>query len=316
MRFCGIVELEPRPATNGSAASPNSVADITHVERDLGQAAAEQGQQLHGFGDAVAGDVPGDRRVAEAELARQLGATPTTPSPWPSEAESAGGAAELGQEHPRAQLAEARSMTIERRQPDRRLVSEGDRQRMLQVGAAGHRRVAMAPGEVGEVAARGCEVGFDEVEAGADLQHHGGIHDVLGGGPPVQPAPGLPGALGELAHQGKDRIADGLGFALEAGEVERLGMFADRVRRRGDLRRRLGRNDPEPGLGAGEGGPTSAQRPRNAKSPNTARIAPVPNMPPNSAESSMPIAMRALPPCLAWRLYHARRNRAIRISGQ
>ncbi len=29
LRFCGIVELEPRPATNGSAASPNSVADIS-----------------------------------------------------------------------------------------------------------------------------------------------------------------------------------------------------------------------------------------------------------------------------------------------
>ena len=72
---------------------------------------------------------------------------------------------------------------------------------MLQVGAAGHRRVAMASGEVGEVAARGGEVGFEQLEAGADLQYRGGIHDVLGRGAPMQPAPALAGALGELAHQ-------------------------------------------------------------------------------------------------------------------
>ena len=41
---------------------------------------------------------------------------------------------------------------------------------------------------------------------------------------------------------------------LEAGKVERLGVFADRVRRLGDRRRRLGWNDPEPSLGAGKGG--------------------------------------------------------------
>src|SRR5215468_4960359 len=41
---------------------------------------------------------------------------------------------------------------------------------------------------------------------------------------------------------------------------------------------------------------TSAQRPRKAASPNTARIAAVPNMSPNSVEESMPrVMMRTTP---------------------
>ena len=41
---------------------------------DLAETAAEQGQELHGLGDPVARDVPGDRRLAQPQFARQLDA--------------------------------------------------------------------------------------------------------------------------------------------------------------------------------------------------------------------------------------------------
>ncbi len=118
------------------------------------------------------------------------------------------------------------------------------------MGAAGHRGVAMTAGEVGQIAAGRAEVGFEEVEPGADLQHHRAVHDVLRGGAPMQPAPGLAGALGKLAHQRQDRIADILGVALQAGQIERLGSAGHRLRGLRDLGRGLCRYDPEPGLGA------------------------------------------------------------------
>ena len=82
------------------------------------------------------------------------------------------------------------------------------------MGAAGHRRVAMAPGEIGEMAAHRRQILLDQLQAGADLEHHGGVHDVLGRRTPMQPAPGLAGAVGELADQWQDRIADILGLPL------------------------------------------------------------------------------------------------------
>ena len=219
-----------------------------HVEGDLAEAAGEQGQHLHGLGDAVAGDVPGDRRVAEAELAGELGAALDRAVALPERGEGAGRTAELGHQHARAQLREALGVAVEGGEPDRRLVAEGHRQRVLQMGAPGHRRVAVAAREVGEMAAHRREVGLDQREPGADLQHQGGIHDVLRRRPPMQPAPGGAGMLGELAHQRQDRVADDLALAFEAGEVDRFGLGGGaRDRRRG-----LGRDDAEPGLGAGE----------------------------------------------------------------
>ena len=223
-----------------------------HVKGDLAEAAGQQRQKLHGFGDAVAGDVPGDRRVAEAEFASEFGAAAHGLRALAERGERAGGAAELGEQHARAKFRKARGMAVEGGEPDCRLVAEGDRQGVLQMGAAGHRGVAIAAGEVGEVAARRREISLDQLEPGADLQHHGGVHDVLGGGAPMQPAPGLAGPIGELADQWQDRIADRLGLALQAREVERSGRFGDCRRRFGDGRGRFGRDDPEPGLGAGE----------------------------------------------------------------
>ena len=67
-------------------------------------------------------------------------------------------------------------------------------------------------------------------------------------------APRLARQLGHLADQRQDRVADGLGFVLQAREVERLAAAGQRIRRVRDRLGRLGRNDPEPPLGARECG--------------------------------------------------------------
>jgi hypothetical protein len=68
----------------------------------------------------------------------------------------------------------------------------------------------------------------------------------------MQPAPGLAGALGELAHQRQDRVADRLGLALQPREIKQFRLGDDRGGGLGDCRGRLGRHDAEPRLGAGE----------------------------------------------------------------
>ncbi len=143
-------------------------------------------------------------------------------------------------------------MAVESVEPDRRLVAEGHRQRVLQVGAPGHRRVAVFARELGEMAAHRRQILLDQGEPGADLQHRGGVHDVLGRGAPMQIAPRLARQFGHLADERQDRIADGLGLVLQARQVERLAAAGQRIRRVRDRVGCLGRDDPEPSLGARE----------------------------------------------------------------
>jgi hypothetical protein len=65
----------------------------------------------------------------------------------------------------------------------------------------------------------------------------------------MHPAPGLAGAVGELAHQRQDRVADRLGLALEPGEIEGLRFFDNICSGLGDRRGRLGRHDAGARLG-------------------------------------------------------------------
>ena len=58
----------------------------------------------------------------------------------------AGRAGELADQNTRLQLLEALGVAVEHRQPDCRLVAKRHRQRLLQMGAAGHRGVAIAAG--------------------------------------------------------------------------------------------------------------------------------------------------------------------------
>ena len=136
-------------------------------------------------------------------------------------------------------------MAVKGGEPYGRLEAKGDRQRMLQMGAPGHRRIAIAPREPGEIAAQRREVGLDQRQPGTDLQHRGGIHDVLRRRPPMEPAPRLAGAFGELAHERQDRIADRLGLALEAGQIERSGVGLHRLGSGGNRGRGFRRDDAD-----------------------------------------------------------------------
>ena len=88
-----------------------------------------------------------------------------------------------------------------------------ERHRLLQVAAARHRRIAVAPRQIGERRGDGLHVLFDQVERGADLQDRGGVGDVLRGGAPMAPFAQPVGAqVDDLLHHAQNRIADALGL--------------------------------------------------------------------------------------------------------
>jgi hypothetical protein len=136
---------------------------------------------------------------------------------------------------------------VEHREPDGGLVAEGDGQRLLQVGAAGHGRIAIALGEAHEDAANLSEVGVDRRQGVADLQHDGRVHDVLRCRTPMDVAPRFAAHPAELMHERQDRIADELGLLSQQVEVERLGLRTHR-----DLLRCVGRDHAAAPLGARE----------------------------------------------------------------
>ena len=131
-----------------------------------------------------------------------------------------GRAGELAHQHARLQLGETFGVTVEHRQIDRGLVAEGHRQRLLQMGAPGHRRVAITRGEIGQDTAECSDIRLDDLEAGADLQDYGGIHDVLRGRTPMHITASVAALLYHLVHQRQDRITDNVGFAAQQVEIE------------------------------------------------------------------------------------------------
>ena len=173
LRFCGMVEDAPRPGTNGSDTSPNSVADMHHdVGGDLAQRAGDQAEQRHRFGDAVARDVPGDRRLIRPSSSQNSFCISRPPSPIEA---SVPAAPENSPSSTRGQrLFDALDVAIDRRQPDRGLVAEGDGQRLLQMGAA-------RPSAYRDISAplrrRMCaelpQIARDNGQRRADLQHVG-----------------------------------------------------------------------------------------------------------------------------------------------
>ncbi len=180
------------------------------IGRDLRQRTGHQSKEGNDLGDVVAGDVPGDRGLPETELVayRSLHLQTLVAQ----RGERSGGAAERGDEHPLTDLREACDMSVDHGQPHRRLVAEGHRQCVLHMGATGHRRVAITLGEPHQDSRHCAQVVTDDVERGTKLQDGGGIHDVLGGGAPVDVMARFPGTLGQLANERQDRIADDLGL--------------------------------------------------------------------------------------------------------
>ena len=135
-------------------------------------------------------------------------------------------------------------MALEGGQHGRHLVAEGNRHRLLQIAAAGHRRVAVFPGEFGECVADAVDVLLDDFERFADLHDRGGVGDVLGGGAPVRPfAEPVLAKLHKLLDDRQHRIADPLGRFLEFRHVDLVGRAMAN-----DFRSRFLRDDAELGL--------------------------------------------------------------------
>ena len=181
-------------------------------------------------------------------------------------------------------------VAVEPGEPHRRLVAEGDRQRVLQMGAPGHRRVAVAPRQRAEMAAHRVEIRLDQLEPVADLQHRGGVHDVLRRRAPMQPAPAVAGPLGQLAHQRQDRVADGLGLAPQPRRDRAIAGSPATAAAACEIASAASAGTmPSRAWARASAASTSAQRARNASSPNTARIAAVPNMSPNRVDDRTPM---------------------------
>ncbi len=161
--------------------------------------------------------------------------------------EGSGRAGELSDQDARLEVFEAFGVAVEHGKPDRRLVAEGHRQRLLQMSPAGHRRVAVLLRQVGEDGAQARNVVADDRERVAHLQHYGRVHDVLRCRTPVHVAAGLAALLHQLVHDRQDRIADEVGLATQQLDIEFGGVGAP-----GDLVGGGLRNDADPRLGLGE----------------------------------------------------------------
>ena len=217
-----------------------------HVGRELRQAAADQSQEVCHLDDALAARMPGRIRRGKPQLLRQAqrhGAALQS-----ERCQRADGAAELKRERAPTDLGEPLEMIEERREPHRAFVAEGDGERVLQMGAPGHHRVAMRfslcrkPG--GDVA----ELFLDEREAVPHLQDERAVHDVLRGGAPMDIARAIAaGSASQRLHQPDHGIADDAGAFADVVERD-----AFEHRRRADRRSGRGRDDAELGLDPGQ----------------------------------------------------------------
>ena len=213
-----------------------------HVGRDLGERAGDEREEGQRLGDGVARRVPGDDGPGEAELLHQR-VGDLQPAPV-QRGERAGRAGELAREHARAELVEPLQMPLDGRQPDRRLVAEGDRKRVLEMRAPGHRRVPVLSGKACKAAPDSDEVRLNQVERVADLEYDARVLDVLRGRAPMDIAPRIPLADGGKAvDQRHDGVADPVHLLTHEVHVEQV-----RIRLGRNLGRRRLRDDAEPPL--------------------------------------------------------------------
>ena len=100
-------------------------------------------------------------------------------------------------------------------------VAKGDGCGLLQIAAADDGRIAVRFGQLGQRIRNVFQVGFNQRQAFADLQHGGCVGDVLRGGAPVAVLAQLVTAVGvDLVDHGNDGIADLLGLGFELGPVD------------------------------------------------------------------------------------------------
>jgi hypothetical protein len=153
-----------------------------------------------------------------------------------------------GDEQARPHLAQAVDMAHQLVDPDRDLVAEGRRHRVLAVRAPGHRHVG---GPLGQIGHRGQHVADLPEEDRMRLAQHqeiAGLGDVLRRGAPMHPttvrladdAPEFP----DQRHQSVPRAGKAFIDARPVHQLE-LGFGRDRFGGRS-------RDDAEPGLGVGQ----------------------------------------------------------------
>ncbi len=108
---------------------------------DLAERTSDQAEQGHGLGYAIARNVPGHRRLAKAELLAEqfLHFQPA----FSDRCEGARGPGKFPDKDPRQGLRATLDMPVDGGKPDGRLVAKGDRERLLEMGPARHRRVAI-----------------------------------------------------------------------------------------------------------------------------------------------------------------------------
>ena len=112
-------------------------------------------------------------------------------------------------------------MALDRRQQPGHLVAEGHGNGLLQVAAADHRRQAMCLRVLGHRRRDRRKFAIDDRQAFADLQHRGGVGDVLRGRAPVAVFAELVAAQRvELRHHAEDRVADALGLLAQLDHVD------------------------------------------------------------------------------------------------
>jgi len=235
----------------GAAAAARHLAHLRLAEEDevfphLAEAAGDKGKPAAQLSQGVALAVPGQGRRGQLEFGGQ--ALHHRDAVFAQRRQGAGGPAQLHGFEARAQFGEALAMAPERRQPAGGLEPEGGRRGDLRAGARRHHQAAMGPGLAGERGDHRLQAGRQQVECVAQPQHEAGVEDVLAGRPPVDVGRRpLADAFAQRLDQRRDGHAVRGGGGAEGGEV------GFQVRRHlGNARRRLGRDDAQPPLDAGQ----------------------------------------------------------------
>ena len=210
--------------------------------RDLAQRAADQREQIHVLGEAVARGLPVDVGDAEAQpfhhALLELERFRAERGLRPDRAHHA------AHEHALFQLAHALVVAAHFGKPDRRLVTERDRQRLHAVRAPDHRRRLVLLGELRERLPDRFHVAQIDRVRFLDLQHGRRVEHVLRRRPEVDVLAEV--AFAEILHglqRRHERMLDAPDLRGDRLDVDVLDF---RVAR--DLLRRFARNDAELGL--------------------------------------------------------------------
>jgi hypothetical protein len=205
------------------------------LERDLLQGRGKDPERRDELCEAVPGAVPGGGRLGEIEAPAE--GAPDGRRRLAERCQRPGGPAQLSDEQPRPARSEALRRPRELGDPDRELEAEGDGNRVLAVRPAGHCRGRVPLGVPRQLADQLGQRRLDQIESGARLQDGAGVHDVLGGGAPVDVATRVSGFLCERAdgrHERMLRLPHPLAQLVEVEGVRPRDLTDPRRGRPGD----------------------------------------------------------------------------------